>query len=248
MCQAYVRLGQALRPCTASANATKFNLYLAFTSWHQLPIQDVDAILVFLEFLTQNGSRAQSLASYVSVLKHYFRLCDIDILGLSHRKIQLLIRSVSINSVYMPKFKANITIALLLKIVQKCDALKYGQVPVYKVVFLLAYFAFLRLSNVVPSLAKAFDVTRNLLRSDAILGPPGAHIILKWGKAMQGANSHQVVQIPALPFSPLCPVSAIKSLLYLLPPFPPFPALWPLHSHCSYGFGYFLKNHLLPSP
>ena len=165
MCQAYVRLGQALRPWTVSAYATKFKLYLAFTSWHQLPMQDVNAILAFLEFLTQNGSRAQSLASYVSVLRHYFRLCDIDALGLSHRKIQF-IKSVSINSVYMPKFKANITFSLLLK----CDALKYGKV--YKAGFLLAYFAFLRLSNVVPTSAKAFDVTLNLLRSDVIFGPP----------------------------------------------------------------------------
>ena len=199
MRQAYVRLGQALRPRTASAYVTKCKLYLAFTSWHQLPIHDVDAILAFLEFLTQNGSRAQSLASYVSVLKHYFRLCDVDTSGLSHRKIQLFIKSVSINSVYMPKYKANITISLFLKIVQNCDALTHGQV--YKAVFLLAYFAFLRLSN------------RNLLRSDVIFGPPGAHIILKWGKAMQAANAHQVVQIP----SPLCPVSALKSLLHAVP-------------------------------
>ena len=213
--QAHVRLGQALRPRTASAYASKFKLYLAFTSWHQLPTHDVDAILAFLEFLTQNGSRAQSLASYVSVLKHYFKLCDIDALGLTHRKVQLFIRSVSINSVYMPKFKANITIALLIKIVEKCDALKHGQV--YKAVFLLAYFAFLRLSNVVPSSAKNFDVTRNLLRSDVIFGPPGAHIILKWGKAMQAANSHQVIQIPTLPSSPICPVTAIKSMLSSVP-------------------------------
>ena len=214
MRQAYVRLGQALRPRAASAYVTKFKLYLAFTSWHQLPIHDVDAILAFLEFLMQNGSRAQSLASYVSVLKHYFRLCDVDASGLSHRKIQLFTKSVS-NSVYMPKYKANITISLLLKIVQNRDALTYGQV--YKAVFLLAYFAFLRLSNVVPTSAKAFDVTRNLLRSDIIFGPPGAHIILKWGKAMQAANAHQVVQIPSLPSSPLCPVSALKSLLHAVP-------------------------------
>ena len=107
------------------------------------------------------------------------------------------------------------TISLLLKIVESCDTLTYGQV--YKAVFSLAYFVFLRLSNVVPTSAKAFDVTWNLLRSDIIFGSPGAHIILKWGTDMQAANAHQVVQIPSLPSSPLCPASALKSLFHSVP-------------------------------
>ena len=116
--QAHSRVDSALRPCTASAYLTKFKLYFAFISWQQLPLQDLGSILAFLEFLTQNGSRAPSLTSYISVLRHYFK-CNTT--ALDHRKVYLFIKSVLINSVYIPKFKANISISLLLKIVSKCN-------------------------------------------------------------------------------------------------------------------------------
>ena len=213
--QAHVRMDSALRPRTASAYLSKFKLYLAFITWFHLPVQDLSSILAFLELLTQHGSRAHSLTSYISVLRHYFKFYDIDSAPLAHRKVHLFIKSVSMNSVYVPKFKANITISLLCKIVSKCDSMTYG--CVYKAVFLLAYFAFLHLSNLVPISAKSFDVTRNLLRSDVIFGSPGAHVIIKWSKAMQSSSSHQVVQIPTLHPSPLCPVAALKALLRFVP-------------------------------
>ena len=48
---------------------------------------------------------------------------------------------------------------------------------------------------------------------DVIFGSPGVHIIVKWGKVMQGSNKHQVVQLSSLSASPLCPVSAHKKLI-----------------------------------
>ena len=167
--------------------------------------------MAFLEFLTQNGSRSQSLSSYVSVLRHYFRLYDIQTLPLDHRKIQLFVKSVSINSSYMPQLKANITTPLLIKIAKACDRLKHGFL--YKTIFLVAYFGFLHLSNMVPPSSSTFDPSRHFLIGDVIFGSPGAHVIVKWGKAMQGSNKHQVVQLPSLPSSPLCLVSALKFLL-----------------------------------
>ena len=230
--QAHSRVEAALRPCTAAAYLTRFKLYLAFISWLQLPLQDLDSILAFLELLVQHGSKAHALTSYISVLKHYLKCCDIDISALEHRKVYLFIKSVSINSTYVPKFKANITISLLDKITKACDTLRYG--CVCKAVFLLAYFAFLRISNVVPVSVKAFDATRNLLRGDVIFGPPGAHIIIKWSKSMQSSNSHQVVQIPSLSSSPLCPVSALQALLAFIPAPPSSPLfLLPLPSGLS---------------
>ena len=175
----------------------------------------VDTILAFLEFLVQNGSRAHTLNSYLSVFNHYFKLFDIDTAHVSHRKVQLFIKSVSMNSAYVPKYKAIITIPTLLTLVQACDNIAFGQV--YKAAFLLAFFAFLRLSNIAPVTPKSFDPTRHFLRCDVIFGPPGAHVILKWAKAMQSSSKHQVIQIPLIRNSPLCPVSALKVLLQSTP-------------------------------
>ena len=209
--QAHTRIDSALRPRTASAYKSKFDLYLAFATWMQLTLSSVESVICFLEFMAQQGSRAHTLMAYVSVMKHFFQLYDLDISVLDHRKIKLLIKSVSMNSVYTPKFKANFTPSLLIKIALACDSMLYG--TVYKCVFLLAYFAFLRLSNLAPTSTQGFDPTRHILRGDVIFGPPGAHIIIKWAKAMQSSSKHQVVQIPLLNSSPICPVSALKSLI-----------------------------------
>ena len=167
----------------------------------------------FLEFLTQNDTRAHSWSSYVSVLRHFFQLYEIDNHSLSHRKITLFIKSVSFNSSYFPKYKATFTIPILTKLVHACHTIRYGFI--FKAIFLLAYFAFLRLSNMAPSSSKLFDSTRHFLRADVVFGPSGAHIIVKWTKAMQGASKHQIVQIPALPSSPSVPFQPSNS-------FPPF--------------------------
>ena len=213
--KAYKRINNALRPRTASAYSEKFKLYIAFTSWCHIPLVKVDSILAFLELLAQSGSRSHTLASYVSVLKHFFRLYDLDITGICHRKVHLLVKSVSMNAKYFPKFKANFTIETLTRLVHACDQLTYGKV--YKAAYLLAFFAFLRLSNVAPSSPSSFDVTRHLIRSDIIFGHPGAHVVLKWAKAMQSAQSHQIVQIPSLPGSPICPIAALRDLLQFVP-------------------------------
>ena len=76
--QAYIRIQAALRPRTASSYMSKFKLYLAFIMWYNLPLQLVDSILAFLEFLVQHGSKSHILTSYVLVLSHYFKLFDID--------------------------------------------------------------------------------------------------------------------------------------------------------------------------
>ena len=212
---AYSRIDNALRPRTAKAYLEKFKLYIALTSCCQIVLDHGDSILAFLELLAQNGSRSHTLANYVSVLKHFFRLYDLDITGLMHRKIHLFVKSVSMNSKYFPRYKATFTIETLSKLVHACDKIMYGKV--YKAVFLLSNFGFLRLSNIAPASSKSFDETRHFLRSDVIFGPPGAHIVLKWAKAMQSSHSHQIVQIPLLPLFPICPTSALKDLLAFVP-------------------------------
>ena len=99
-----------------------FSLFLAFTAYCQIPLEEIDSILAFMEFLVRNGSRAQALNSYVSVLRHYFRLLDVPYAVLSHRKIHFFIKSISMNSPYLPKFKAKFTVPILLKLVKACDS------------------------------------------------------------------------------------------------------------------------------
>ena len=89
--------------------------------------------MAFLEYLTQNGARSHSPNYHISVLQHFFKLYDIDHYPLSHKKVFLFMKSVSIDAPYLPRYKANITIPLLLKIVCAYDGFKLG--CVYKAIF-----------------------------------------------------------------------------------------------------------------
>ena len=50
----------------------------------------------------------------------------------------------------------------------------------FRSVFLLAFFRFLRMSNIAPHPVSAFDYSKLLNQQDVIFGPPGAHVIIKW--------------------------------------------------------------------
>ena len=63
--QDYSRLEKALRPQTAIAYTSKFKLYLAYASWYQFQVDEVNSVLAFSEFMAQYGSRAQALVGYI---------------------------------------------------------------------------------------------------------------------------------------------------------------------------------------
>ena len=194
------RINTALRPRTSHEYTAKIKIFLAFVLAYNLSPTELDVILAFLELLAQSGSHAHSIVSYISALCHYFQLWDWDCKPLSHRKTHLFKKAVSCNAKYIPRFKATLIISNLTALAAACDNIKHG--PVYKAAFLLALYVFLRISNVALPSARAFDLTQHILRSDVIWGRLGAHLILKWGKAMQSASSHHVVQIQAFPSSP----------------------------------------------
>ena len=106
------------------------------------------------------------------------------------------------------KFKSIIDLQLLQQLIKATSILQFPHL--YKAIFLLAYFSFLRISNFAPVKAQDYDFTRHLSFGDIIWGPPGAHVILKWAKCQQNRDQIKVVQIPALPGSLLYPVKALQ--------------------------------------
>ena len=103
------------------------------------------------------------------------------------------------------------TIDLLLQIVQKCQHFTFPFI--FLSLYLLAFFSFLRISNILPS----FDKTRHLARGDIILQPQGAVVLVKWSKTIQNRRDIATVSIPALGDSPLCPITALRTMLEKIP-------------------------------
>ena len=88
---------------------------------------------------------------------------------------------------------------------------------IYKAVFLLAFFAFLHLSNQVPPFISSFSTSTHLCRGDIIFQPEFTTLILKWSKTIQKQSQFATVQIPSLGTSPLCPLAAVQNMASRLP-------------------------------
>ena len=100
----------------------------------------------------------------------------------------------------------------------------------YKALYLLAFFGFFRISNLVPISILSFHIGKQLYRGDVLFEQNmQAVIIVKWSKTLQSINKGTYVIIPRLSNNVLCPVNALEMM------FTEYPATTnaPLFSHQS---------------
>ena len=104
---------------------------------------------------------------------------------------------------------------MLENIVKVASTLPFGTtfVPLY----LLCFFSFLRLSNILPHTVNSFDITRQLARGDVLHTDTGAIVIIKWSKTLQDRKTTTTITIPDLGSSPLCPVKALQRMCKAIP-------------------------------
>ena len=165
-------------------------------------------ILVFLEYLYQNHLSPQVIKNYVSSLASMARTYHISAGCLSHIQQVITSEAYPLIQVLGQHLGASLT---LYHISKACDGL--ADPPLFRAIFLTAFYAFLRISNIAPHSVKAFDPTRHFLRQDLIFHYPGAHLLVKWTKTLQDNRSHHLVQLPKLENVYLCPVRALSVLL-----------------------------------
>ena len=103
---------------------------------------------------------------------------------------------------------------MLVDILQVIAQLETPQV--FTALYLLAFFSFLRLSNMVPHSFCSFDISRHL-RGDIIFSHDMAMVLVKWSKTIQSRDKVARIHIPFLSGSRLCPVTALKRMLVLGP-------------------------------
>ena len=111
--------------------------------------------------------------------------------------------------------KKVIDIPLLRSIVSQCDFTFMGQI--YKALYLLSFYSFLRLSNLVSHVVPQYSPLKHLSRGDVIFRTEKAVILVKWSKTMQSNDQVKLITVPRILNSSLCPVSALKNLLLLTP-------------------------------
>ena len=210
-------LENAYRPRSRLAYKNCFRIFLAFMAFvgrSVFQIADQD-ILMFVQMLAFNNLAFPSFLNYISALKFQFQWHNLPLACLKNFKLSLLLRSLKVNIRRLPRGKGIFDISTLKAICSACDVAPLGHV--YKLIFLLVFFAFFRLSNLVPPVPLEFDLSRHLCRGDVLVDHQGATIIIKWSKTRQASSQHTVVRVPCLGTSPLCPIQVFRTLVASIP-------------------------------
>ena len=225
------RIRIAYRPSTRASHRVHFSTYLAFVLFMDLPLEfTIHSIITFLEYLFINQISYKVMLNYMSSLRFMAKNYHWDIAPLESPLVGAYLRSIKINFTYSPTVRGVFDINMMHSISAACDIL--SDPPLFRAAFLIAFFAFLRMSNIAPHSKAAFDPYRHILRQDVLFLHPGAHILLKWTKTLQDRSAHHFVQIPNLKNPRLCPVRAIKELIESRPLHPQAPLF--VHKNSPY--------------
>ena len=186
---------------------------MAFCVYASRSIHDIsiEFLLAFLEFLAFNKVSSASITNYISAIKTVLGNHGVNCMAFLDPRIKVFTRALMRSRPLNPNIKTVIDIAMLTPIVKHCERMYLGMT--YKASFLLSFFSFLRISNLVPHSMNSFDPLKQLARGDIIFALPGAHIVVKWSKTLQFRDKIKILKIPLLKNSCLCSVSALKYLL-----------------------------------
>ena len=162
----------AFRPGTQRSYESMFRLFIAFTVFMQVSLMDLcpRIVIAYLQFLTTNGSSAPTLGNHLSAIKANLAIYGLPTQIFHDPRIKYFQKSITLHRPFKAALKSIIDIDTLQLIVRLCDSTYMGQV--FKAVYTVAFFSFLRLSNLVPHSTKLFSPLYHLARGDIIFAPP----------------------------------------------------------------------------
>ena len=214
---AFAKLLSGFRPSTLHQYRRMWADFISFQAAAGLPSYQVNVTLLlsFLEYLHENNISVAQLQNYLSAIRAMHITHGLDTAPFKDERLPLFLKAIRIHRPLNPRVLAHLDIPLLEKIIHLCDHMQFSQV--FKPLYLLMFFSFLRMSNVLPHAVSQFDFTRHLARADIIFGATGAVLLIKWSKTLQNRRDVVTISLPDLQGSHLCPVSALKAMFHLFP-------------------------------
>ncbi len=205
---------EAFRPGTRRNQANHIKLYLSFCEHYNLkPVQpDTDTICNFATYLSQRLRSPKSVTNYLSSVNLMHKYLRTPAPALDSFELQLTTRAIKLSMRHVKDQKLPITPALLYKLCTICDGLDCPLGRMLKCAFTIAFFGFLRQSNLAPRTPAAFDPTRHTCRGNVSVTPHGLHVILNWSKTNQHMNTH-TIPLPALQDATVDPRAAYVAML-----------------------------------
>ena len=171
--------------------------------------------LRYVAYLTLSGRTYATIINHIGSLKHVNQLLGFGKVWDTHYRFQLVLRGVKRYLGVSPNRKHPITPEVLLQVYSHFTLAIPLHVAMWAL-FLVAFFTFLRKSNLVPDVADRIS-TKVPLRADLEFSSQGASLHIKASKTIQYQQRSLSIPFPCIPGSPLCPVRALKRHLRLNP-------------------------------
>ena len=169
---------------------------------------------------------------------------------LANPMISNYLRALHIQVPHVRKVKGILSLENMYYVSKTLD--KFDNALVYRAAFLLSFYGFLRISNLVAPTVSSFDVDRQLCYRDVIMGSESVSVYLRWAKNLQRCDQSHVVHLPVMKNVYLCPYRALSALFQSqhYTPYDPvikFPVGPVLESHLRKRFTLMLKILQLPT-
>ena len=212
-----------------------FQLFCSHFKFPFFPVTKA-TYLAYLAFLSQSLKSFSSVRNYLSILSHINKSLGYSCAFMGDYDTRLANRAVRRLLGDFTARKHAMSVDILLQISRHFDP---GNVfhTCMAALFLVAFFSFLRISNLVPRTLG--DISHHsplfLRRSSVKFSARGAVLSVTRTKTLQFNQRILEIPLPPIPGSPLCPVSALSAYLQRVPaePFSPL-------------FGVYINNQYQP--
>ena len=210
----------AFQESTKRNMRTQLNSYLLFCDYcafEPFPVSK-QAFLAYLAFLSKSLSCYRSLVNYVNILKHINKSLGADFSFMHNYDAFLTQRALRRIMGDCVRVTHPVTVDILLNIFQHFDFSNQLHICMHAL-FLVAFFSFLRISNLVPyaSADCHADNAYFLKRQDVYFTASGAVLRVYRTKTIQFKQHVLDIPLPFIPNSILCPVTALKKYFCTVP-------------------------------
>ena len=142
--------------------------FLSFQVASGLPDYQVNTeiLLSFMEFLHCNNLSPDHIANYMAALRAFHIVSALQTDSFQDKRIPLFLKALKIQAPLKIPVRSHVNVQLLSSIIVLCDSFPHSHI--FKPLYLLCYFSFLRLSNILPHTTTSFDPTRQLAKADFV--------------------------------------------------------------------------------